>query len=638
MDFRLLDPNAAAKASNQVNEWAKKAAEKVAGQQIAAGNRQGAQDHLNRNGFLGSAQNLMQQDFAIENREIAATEREREEEDRQRDIRLEAEKREAETLAGMATNLTSVMQNQGKEAILPAFDAMARTWLARDAAPEHIAAMRNELATNPEVFLEATGAAASQALSRYQFNTVGKSVVRSDKRTGAVDEMYRGDEFLQVDTKKDLVRVPGTGSGDGAGSDDGAAPSPTGGGGSTLQAQTAPDAIKELFPNARVTGGDRDAATNTSVRGAKNSWHLQQGKAVDMAPIPGETVASVKAKLEEAGWTVHEALDETVNTRGTGPHWHFAASPPTGARATAPQRVSQSRGGPEIIRPGQAAPTAAWRNMTPDEVAAAGMRPGTAAQVNATTGQTRVAQQPAAAGRGGAAATGGNRPARLSAQEEITLKDLRKEVSAAQNMRPLLEQMRSLARDLETGGMYAMPGAARVAGAFDARIRRFESLTDQMTPLMRNGLPGAASDKDVAMFRSAAPSLDKPREANIAGINAGIALSNRMGDYLAFMDAYANENNTLRGASEVWARYINEHPLFAEDARGLPQVRRVPPWRTYFRDGLGNGGQSTGSAPARRTATQGIEVQGPDGQTVDVRAGSAPATRRRYNPTTGRVE
>lgn len=618
MDFRLLNPNAAGQGVEQANAWAQRAAEKVAGQQIAAGNRQGAQDHLNQNGFLGQAQNLMQQDWAIENRDIAATERGREEEDRQREIKLAADKREAKTLAGMATNLTSVMQNQGKEAVLPAFDAMSRTWLTQGATSEQIAAMRNELATNPELFLEATGAAASQALSRYQFNTVGKSVVRADKRTGAVDEMYRSDEYIQADTKKDLVRVPGTNGG--------ATPSPTSAG-STLTARTAPDAIKELFPNARGISGDRDRATNTRVRGVNNSWHLQQGKAVDMAPIEGETVASVKAKLEEAGWTVHEALDETVNTRGTGPHWHFAASPPTGARAAAP------RSGPEIIRPGVAAPAAAWRNMTPEETAAAGMRPGTAAQVNTTSGQTRVAQQPAAAGRG-AATTANGRPSRLSAQEEVTLKDLRKEVSGAQNMRPLLEQMRSLARDIETGGAFAMPGAARVAGAFDARIRRFESLTDQMTPLMRNGLPGAASDKDVAMFRSGAPSLDKPREANLAGIAAGIALSNRMGDYLAFMDAYGNENNTLRGSNEVWQRYINENPLFAEDARGLPVVRRVPPWRNYFSGGLGGGGRAP--APERR-ATQGIEVEGPDGSVTDVRAGAPPA-RRRYNPATGRVE
>ena len=159
MDFRLLDPNAAAKASNQVNEWAQKAAEKVAGQQIAAGNRQGAQDHLNRNGFLGPAQNLMQQDFAIENRDIEAGERAIKEEDRQRKMQLEDEKREAEVLGGMATNLMGVLQSQGKEAVLPAFDALSRTWIAKGATPEQITLMRTELERNPEKFLEATGAA-----------------------------------------------------------------------------------------------------------------------------------------------------------------------------------------------------------------------------------------------------------------------------------------------------------------------------------------------------------------------------------------------------------------------------------------------------------------------------------------------
>lgn len=623
MDFRLLDPNAAAKGSDQVNQWAQRAAEKVAGQQIAAGNRQGAQDHLNRNGFLGPAQNLMQQDWAIENREIAATDRARTEEDRQREIQQAAEKREAETLGTMAKNLTGILQTDGKEAVLPAFDAMSRTWISEGATPEQIAAMRQELVANPEQFLAATGAAASEALSRYQFNTVGGAVVRADKRTGDVREMYKGDQYIQADPTKNFVRVPGTGTGAADAS------SPTGTG-SPLRAQTTPDAIKELFPGANITGTDRNPDRNREVGGAEKSWHLQPGKAVDVAPIEGETVASVKAKLEAAGWTVHEALDETQRTNGTGPHWHFAASPPTGARA-APSRT------PEVVVAGRPRETDSWRNMTAAEVAAAGMRPGTSAQVNGRTGQTRVAQQPASGASSSgssASSSGANRPSKLSAQEEVTLKDLRKEVAQSQNTRPILEQMRSLARDIETGGLYAMPGSAAVAGAFDSRVRRFQSLTDQMTPLMRNGLPGAASDRDVAMFRSAAPSLDKPREANLAGINAGIALANRQGDYLAFMDAYANENNTLRGASEMWSRYINEHPLFDQDARGLPTVRRVPAWRSYFRDGLGSGGRST---PAPRTATQGIEVPTPDGQVVDVRPGAPPA-RRRYNPATGRVE
>lgn len=603
MDFRLLNPNAAAQGVEKANAWAEMAAKRIAGGRIADGDRQGAQDHLNRSGLLGQAQNMMQQDWAIENRAIEA-------DDRARKLTLEAEKREAETLGTMAEGLSRVMASNGREAVLPAFDTMAKSWLANGATPESIAQMRTALETNPEAFLEATTTASKEALQRYQFNTVGGALVRSDRRTGDVSEMYKGEQYIQADPTKDLVHVPGRG---GAGGPSGgpAADAP-GAGGSALKAQTAPDAIRELFPGARVTGGDRDPARNRAVGGAERSWHLQAGKAVDMAPIPGETVESVKAKLEAAGWTVHEALDETRRTNGTGPHWHFAASPPA-------NRSPSSPSGPEVIRAARPRETDQWRTMTPQEVAQAGMQPGTSAQVNARTGQTRVAQQPPRGSSGSGTSASGRK---LSAQEQVTLKDVGKEATAAQNVRPLLEQMRSLAESIDTGGIFAMPGSATVAGAFDERIRRFQSLTDQMTPLMRNGLPGAASDRDVAMFRSAAPSLDKPRAANLAGIDAGIALANRMGDYKAFLDAYALENGTILGAQEMWARYTNspQGTIFDQRARGLPRLnRRMIPWRQFFRDGVSMEQNST-PRPA----------PSPSG-------GGSPQ-RRRYNPATGRVE
>lgn len=625
MDFRLLDVNAAEKGRQKANGWLEQASMRRAGGMLAEGDNQGARDHLNRAGMIGQAQNLQQQEWATENRQIAADERQIEADKRQREMALADEKREAEALSGMATGLSNVLTTQGKDAVLPAFDMMARTFKAQGASDASIAQMRAELEANPELFLDAVGTAANQALSRYQFNTVEGAVVRSDKKTGDVQEMYRGPKYIQVDPHKNFVEVPGTGSGAPGAASAGPTGAAPGGTGSPLKAATAPEAILELFPNARITGTDRDPDRNKAVNGAARSWHLQQGKAVDMAPIEGETVSSVKAKLEAAGWTVHEALDETQRTNGTGPHWHFAASPPSGA---APSSAPQPSG-PRVITAAQPRQTDQWRNMTEQEVAAAGMRPGTAAQVNARTGQTRVAQAPTTARNAGP----NGRP-RISAQEEITLKDLRKEAAAAQNVRPLLQQMYSLAQSIETGGVYAMPGSATVAGAFDPRIRRFQSLTDQMTPLMRNGLPGAASDRDVAMFRSAAPSMDKPRDANIAGIRAGVAVADRMGDYMAFMDAYANENGTLRGASELWKRYSDDNPIFDHRARGLPRLNRASvPWRQYFSGGVG----MPGNEPTRR-ATQGIEVQGPDGQNIDVRAGSPPATRRRYNPATGRIE
>lgn len=88
--------------------------------------------------------------------------------------------------------------------------------------------------------------------------------------------------------------------------------------------------LTSMFPGVRVTGGDRTPERNAEVGGASRSHHLTPGRAVDMAPIPGKTIEDVANAYRAAGWTVHEALDETKKTNGTGPHWHIAASPPGG--------------------------------------------------------------------------------------------------------------------------------------------------------------------------------------------------------------------------------------------------------------------------------------------------------------------
>ena len=620
MDFRLLDPNAAARGVEQVNAWADAAAKRRAGRQIADGNEVGAQDILNQNGLLGDAMNVRQNVWAEQNREIAATERARAEEDRQRGIQLAAEKREAEVLGTMATNLQAVLTEHGPEAILPAFDQMAASWMANGADPQSVAQMRSALETNPEQFLTATAGAVNAANQRYQLWQSGGSVGTFDRRTGTVDEQFRAPQYKTVGTGQDLVEIDGRGGlsgGPEAPSDGAPAPTgrrPAGGTGALEGASNARQAIETLFPGVRVTGGDRSRERNTAVGGAENSWHLREGRAVDIAPIEGETVASVKRRLESEGWVVHEALDETRQTNGTGPHWHFAMSPPTGinpGRAALPSAPQGGAPGTRVIARGRdpqpRATGAQWRQMTPQEVQAAGLREGGSYQIN-TNGQTRVAQAPPAAGRG---ATGQGGTPRLSPQDNAFLVKLRTDYGQGQGLANIAAQMEPLARNVDTGGFMAMPGAGSVIGAVNPEVRRFMALTDQMTPGMRQGLPGAASDRDVAMFRSATPSIDKPREANLAAIAAIQAWSGRQGDYVAFMEQWARDHGSLLGAAEEWGRYTASNPLFEEGTHGMPRVRRVTPWRSWFQR------PRSGSAPS---------------------APSGSPQRRRFNPATGRVE
>lgn len=73
-----------------------------------------------------------------------------------------------------------------------------------------------------------------------------------------------------------------------------------------------------------------------------------------------------------------------------------------------------------------------------------------------------------------------------------------------------IEQLDKLGDKIETGGAAAIRGYLSRVGVDlgDASdIQAFESLIDRLTPAQRQGLPGAASDRDVAMFKSALPSL-----------------------------------------------------------------------------------------------------------------------------------
>ena len=82
--------------------------------------------------------------------------------------------------------------------------------------------------------------------------------------------------------------------------------------------------VQDLFPNARVTDWRRDA--NSSL-GRKNprSYHVKTGAAVDMAAVPGMTFEQAKRKIQQAGYSLIEAIDEYANPspHATGGHWHF---------------------------------------------------------------------------------------------------------------------------------------------------------------------------------------------------------------------------------------------------------------------------------------------------------------------------
>lgn len=177
--------------------------------------------------------------------------------------------------------------------------------------------------------------------------------------------------------------------------------------------------------------------------------------------------------------------------------------------------------------------------------------------------------------------TSGSGTVKLSPQDGSYLNTIRKQADETMGVIPLMNEFIDLNRQVETGGLLATPGAGTVMSAFNPKIGRMKSIMDRLTPAMRNGLPGAASDKDVAMFRSATVGLDKPLETNVATAAAFNAWAQRQGDYAAFLEAFAKKNGNLLGARELWSGFAEKHPLFSPG--GMDGMVRVNPrgsWRT----------------------------------------------------------
>jgi hypothetical protein len=82
--------------------------------------------------------------------------------------------------------------------------------------------------------------------------------------------------------------------------------------------------IEGLFPEAVITEDFRDASSKLG-RANPDSHHIHGDGAVDIRPIPGMTFDQFIQQIEDAGYHIIEAMDETESNKSghaTGNHWH----------------------------------------------------------------------------------------------------------------------------------------------------------------------------------------------------------------------------------------------------------------------------------------------------------------------------
>ena len=150
--------------------------------------------------------------------------------------------------------------------------------------------------------------------------------------------------------------------------------------------------------------------------------------------------------------------------------------------------------------------------------------------------------------------------ARTNAQQTIKL--LRKSAFENSKLTQHAKRFQYLNTLAKTGGF-----ADRLTNVSqDQSKREMSSIIDAATPLMRQGLPGAASERDTAMFQGGFAGLDKTKEINDNITNAIITRSDNEKDYMNFLQEYLTQNGHLDQSDQYWRKYSEANPIFDKNA------------------------------------------------------------------------
>lgn len=178
---------------------------------------------------------------------------------------------------------------------------------------------------------------------------------------------------------------------------------------------------------------------------------------------------------------------------------------------------------------------------------------------------------------------------RFGAAADARLSKEQEDVSKSQNMINSLDRFLYLNEKNPTGGLFKVPGSQMIGTAMSEDLAEMKSLQDLMTPQMRQGMPGAASDRDVAMFRGATVGLEKQPEAN-RNIATGLKIANQNTiDRANFIAEYVSRKGHDRGADAEWKRYLSANPIF--DPKSKPGSYTLNPNRVGYQDWASGGGK-----------------------------------------------
>lgn len=220
-------------------------------------------------------------------------------------------------------------------------------------------------------------------------------------------------------------------------------------------------------------------------------------------------------------------------------------------------------------------------------------------------------------------------------EADETLKGLSEDATKAANMNQSLDRFVELNKRNYTGAGMSIPGVQGLRGTYDAEFQEMKSISDKLTPGMRQGMPGAASDRDVAMFKSATVGVDKLEGAN-KNVALGLKVANQnLIDRVDFFQTYRAEKGHLNGAEQEWKRYLNANPIFdptkPKGTYDLNENRKT--WQEWFATG-GDQGQPRKSGAQRQfdamRGKQATRTEAPQSAIDYLKRNNSPAVRKQF--------
>lgn len=152
--------------------------------------------------------------------------------------------------------------------------------------------------------------------------------------------------------------------------------------------------------------------------------------------------------------------------------------------------------------------------------------------------------------------------------------ELRESNASANKIQAGLSEVEGLLRsgEFDTGGLLPVAQAKLVKwlgieGEFTRNAQLFDAIINRLTPVMRQGMPGAASDRDVAMFRASLPSMWNSVDGNLEILKNLNKAFSRIDETLGFYESAAGKI-PLYQAERLAKEYSELYPMFDRQKGG----------------------------------------------------------------------